>query len=222
MNVIHVSTTERRRGANRERILAAAIELVSEVGVDGLSIAGVAARAGYSPGALYRYFPSKDALVAGAAVVAIERIADDIAPRGLSPLLSIVRSVDSFLRFARDQPSLFALINTLLSDPRVLIADESTGPVVGSIMRALSPVERAIELAQKQGTFTPGDPSTRAVALWVSIQGALQLRKLERLALVSSPQVVFEVLVSMLVGFGASHDEVVQVINTIDEEEQDQ
>lgn len=46
-----------------ERILAAADREVGERGVAGASTTGIAARAGVSVGALYRFFPDKDAVV---------------------------------------------------------------------------------------------------------------------------------------------------------------
>lgn len=50
---------ERRLSENRERIVAATRDLVSVGGFRGAQIAAVAARAGISTGAIYRYFPSK-------------------------------------------------------------------------------------------------------------------------------------------------------------------
>jgi len=46
----------------RSKVERAAIELFAAKGVDGVSIAEIAAAAGVSQGALYRYYPSKDHL----------------------------------------------------------------------------------------------------------------------------------------------------------------
>lgn len=53
---------EERLADNRQRILKAARALVAEGGFNQASIAAVAASAGLSAGAIYRYFPSKAAL----------------------------------------------------------------------------------------------------------------------------------------------------------------
>lgn len=53
---------EERLADNRQRILKAARALVAEGGFSQASIAAVAASAGLSAGAIYRYFPSKAAL----------------------------------------------------------------------------------------------------------------------------------------------------------------
>lgn len=50
---------EARLNETRERIVDAAIKLVAEYGYGGAGIPAIAAEAGLSTGALYRYFPSK-------------------------------------------------------------------------------------------------------------------------------------------------------------------
>lgn len=46
----------------KQKVERAAVELFAAHGVDGVSIADIAAAAGVSQGALYRHYPSKDAL----------------------------------------------------------------------------------------------------------------------------------------------------------------
>lgn len=56
--------TEARRAEVRERIVAAALELIAEGGYINASMASVAARAGVAVGTVYRHFPSKSELFA--------------------------------------------------------------------------------------------------------------------------------------------------------------
>jgi AcrR family transcriptional regulator len=56
--------TEARRAETRERIVAAALELIAEGGYVNAQIATVAERAGVAVGTVYRYFPSKSELFA--------------------------------------------------------------------------------------------------------------------------------------------------------------
>jgi len=56
--------TSARRDASRARILAAARSLFAEAGLEGASLRAVAARAGYTPAALYFHFPSREAIYA--------------------------------------------------------------------------------------------------------------------------------------------------------------
>ena len=61
------------RAEQRQRILDAAIACFSRDGFHGTSMQKICTEAGMSPGALYRYFPSKEALIG--AIVESERIA---------------------------------------------------------------------------------------------------------------------------------------------------
>jgi AcrR family transcriptional regulator len=86
-----------RRLAEREQaIVAAAQRLAGEGGMAAVQIAGVAERAGIAAGTVYRYFPSKNDLVAALvnAVAARElkamREAADAAPGPLSALAAAV------------------------------------------------------------------------------------------------------------------------------------
>jgi AcrR family transcriptional regulator len=55
--------TTRRNDVSRRAILAAAFELVQEVGYTKLSIEGIAARAGVGKQTIYRWWPSKGAVL---------------------------------------------------------------------------------------------------------------------------------------------------------------
>lgn len=57
------SNATRRNEASRRAILAAAFELVQEVGYAKLSIEGIAARAGVGKQTIYRWWPSKGAVL---------------------------------------------------------------------------------------------------------------------------------------------------------------
>src|ERR1700721_4074420 len=61
------ATTELNRGA----LLGAASRLFREKGIDGVGVAEIAKEAGLTHGALYKHFPSKDALAAEAFYYAI-------------------------------------------------------------------------------------------------------------------------------------------------------
>ncbi|MER6002222.1 TetR/AcrR family transcriptional regulator C-terminal domain-containing protein [Nonomuraea angiospora] len=50
-------------GERRDQVLRAAIELLDEVGLDGLTMRRLAGRLGVQAGALYRHYPSKQALL---------------------------------------------------------------------------------------------------------------------------------------------------------------
>jgi len=53
-----------KNAAKRDHILAAAKALFAEAGLEGASLRAIAARAGYTPAALYFHFPSREAIYA--------------------------------------------------------------------------------------------------------------------------------------------------------------
>src|SRR3954452_10444568 len=57
-----VTATTRRREATRQRLLDAAAEVFAEVGLDAASVEAVCERAGFTRGAFYSNFDSKDEL----------------------------------------------------------------------------------------------------------------------------------------------------------------
>lgn len=63
----------RRREATRQRLLDAAAEVFAETGLDAASVEAVCDRAGFTRGAFYSNFESKDALMLELAAVLAER-----------------------------------------------------------------------------------------------------------------------------------------------------
>src|SRR5256885_10292037 len=57
-----------------ERLLRAATGVLREQGLEGATIPRIAARAGLSPGAVYRRFPDKDALLRKGVVATLQNI----------------------------------------------------------------------------------------------------------------------------------------------------
>ena len=71
-------------GQRRAEVLQAAIELLDEVGLDGLTMRVLAARLGVRAGALYRHYPSKHALL-DAMVEHLVTPPSDAVPRPAAP-----------------------------------------------------------------------------------------------------------------------------------------
>jgi AcrR family transcriptional regulator len=66
----HVRKSQQER---REEILEATLQLISERGIEGTTVARIAAAVGFTPGALYRHFESRAALITEANRVAGDR-----------------------------------------------------------------------------------------------------------------------------------------------------
>lgn len=177
----------RRHDANVGRILDAAIHLVATSGLEGLSMARLADAVDYTPGALYRYFDSKDALLARM----VQRILTDaraalteavvaLPPRA-SPLARVVALARAYRELARRDPHRFGLLASALAEPRILLADPGhTQAVAAAVIAALSPLADAFTAATTAGLLGPGDAVERTLCLFAMLHGLFQLPKLAR------------------------------------------
>ncbi len=111
-----------RQLARRERIIAAAIDLASRGGYDAVQMRDVAARANVALGTLYRYFASKDLLLAHTWADWSHEIEAHMSRhplRGESPAARIMDFIRRATRALQREPKLAsALVKSLLvTDP---------------------------------------------------------------------------------------------------------
>ena len=181
------SRIDRRRAAKTEEIIEATLALILEKGLGSLTIGGLAKRMDWSMGALYRYFESKDALLAEAQARVITQLHLDIkrdieeAAVADAPLVSVLAATRRFRRFALEQPARFHLISAILADPRPLLSNDRAGTLAGLLRALLSTVDEQLEAALEAGHLDMGDSSIRTVLLWAGLHGLLQFSKLGRI-----------------------------------------
>lgn len=110
------------QAARRQRVLQAALRLGAEGGYDAVQMRDVAATAEVALGTIYRYFPSKDALLAAAMVEWMEDLERRLDRRGLQGATTTERVTDVLRRALSTmerQPQLAeAVITALTSDDR--------------------------------------------------------------------------------------------------------
>lgn len=141
-----MSTAERltsSQAARRQRVLVSALELGAEGGYDAVQMRDVAATAGVALGTIYRYFPSKDALLAAAMVEWMEDLERRVTVRGPRGDTTAQRVHDVLSRAVSTmerQPALAEAVITALTsdDPAAGRASISTTDVMTRvIVRAL-------------------------------------------------------------------------------------
>jgi AcrR family transcriptional regulator len=88
-------------GATEERILTAGLTLIGRRGVRRLGMREIAEAAGVSRGTLYRYFPSKDHVLAAAADYDAQRFSDGL-DEVLAAAATAEERVTSFMAYAFD------------------------------------------------------------------------------------------------------------------------
>jgi TetR/AcrR family transcriptional regulator, cholesterol catabolism regulator len=123
------TTTEqltKSQAARRQRVVAAALELGSEGGYDAVQMRDVAARANVALGTIYRYFSSKDHLLAAALVEwarDLERRATTRPPRGDTTADRVVDLLGRAVRAMEREPKLSAAVVAALTSNDAHVSD---------------------------------------------------------------------------------------------------
>jgi len=94
-------------GHKRELILAAAREVFEAEGLEGASLRAIAARAGYTPAALYFHFDSKEAIYAEvlrSSLTALGMRVNDAVRKARSPAARLKAAAMAFFRFYGENP----------------------------------------------------------------------------------------------------------------------
>lgn len=142
--------TRQQTETRRDQITQAVLALVAEQGASALSIAAVAHRVGVTPSALYRHYPSKEAMLAGT----IERIAERLVVNVARAREASDRAIDALERLLDLQVQ---LVRENRGIPFVMFSEavqQSTAhrkPVMdrmGAYLRSLASLVRE---AQEQG-----------------------------------------------------------------------
>lgn len=186
--------------------------LVGQGGLEALSMARLADAVDFTPGALYRYFGSKDALLARLVAGVLDELrgffarAEAALPRPARPLARLFALAHGFRAFALERPHAFGLLALTLAEPRVLLTDaKDAAPVTERALVALEPWSRALAEAVEAGQLEDGEVAARVVMLFAALEGLLQMNKLGRFAPpeLSLERLVPEAVGALLVGWGA-------------------
>ncbi|MEU7995254.1 TetR/AcrR family transcriptional regulator [Micromonospora sp. NPDC049060] len=158
-------STERvkaRLSASRERIIAAALEIMAEHGYAGCSVAAVAERAGMATGSVYRHFPTKADLVAEVFRTASQREVDAVARAAASEgtvAERVTAVIETFSGRALRSPRLAYALLAEPADPavdaeRLVFRRAYAALIAGHVAQGVA-----------SGELPPQDPELTATAL---------------------------------------------------------
>ncbi len=210
----------KRREERTEQILDAALEVILEHGVDGLTIQRMAKKLMWSVGALYRYFPGKEAVIAHLQIRVLGELGDAIVARveelgglpeisGLPPgdraIAALITAADCYRQEALAVPTRFLLVSAVIATPTAAFQGEEAESVGAAFSGFLDRITRLVETASEHGSLGVGSAPERTLLLWSSIQGILQMRNVARLdpRLDDLPGLVLALTESLLLGWGA-------------------
>jgi AcrR family transcriptional regulator len=171
---------EERRGRRfrqtRDQILRAARDVMLETGAARLSLREVARRADFSPAALYKYFASRDEIIAELTAESFRRLQTSLlqVPSALPADERLVQLGLAYMRFAEENPA----------DLRCILTMAATEPPA----EADPPLVMGVELARllgetlrqgiTDGLFRPlpqADLTRTAFACWSLVHGMAAL-----------------------------------------------
>ncbi|HMG45788.1 MAG TPA: TetR family transcriptional regulator [Acidimicrobiales bacterium] len=139
-----VDTLTKSQAARRQRVIRASLDLAAEGGYDAVQMRDVAARANVALGTIYRYFSSKDSLLASAMVEWVADLEKTVLarpPAGGSTGDRVMDVLDRALRAMDRQPQLTSAVVTALTsgDPAGVEAMDGMTSALARIMRPAFP-----------------------------------------------------------------------------------
>ena len=123
---VKIETLTPNQAARRERVIDAALELAAEGGYDAVQMRDVAGRAQVALGTIYRYFSSKDHLLAAAQVELWRDQSDRFLqrpPEGATAADRVVTVMERAMRGAEREPKRTAALVTATSSPDPAVRD---------------------------------------------------------------------------------------------------
>ena len=210
---------------DREEILDRAQELILARGLSGLTLTRLATGLNTSASALYRYFPSKEAIIVGLqerAIEALERqmradieaIDAALADTEMPPQVSaLVRCLVLFRTYGDADPASRArrrLLRTFLATPDAVLSTVEAQQVNTILGRVIALSASCLDHAVAEGALAPGDGVQRTHVVWAAYHGLQDFEKRDR---IQPPALQVQALGRLLFttlfqGFGASSEDI--------------
>lgn len=199
VNVIHradvVSRVNDRRELKIEQILDRAMSILESDGLEGLTLQRVAQAVGLVTTAMYRYFPSKDALLAALQQRSIRLISShfqreletfavglaDAAP-ATGCLATLLTVAELYLALPVTHPEEWRFVATLLGDPREHLSDGEVAVAAPLLASFLGEMEKLFLIAERVETLSHGHARERVFAYWAALHGAHCMEKARRVS----------------------------------------
>ncbi len=184
----------------RGLMLDAARSALADLGMDGANIREIAKRAGYTPGALYSYFDSKEAIFGALLAESLERLANAMnhakAVKG-QPARTLQAKALAWFDFYVANPKEMDWLLYLLRDERDLAdANPDWEPLKAALQQLLSPWEAALT---GLGLST-ADAQREKAALLAQGVGLLMLHRSAKLDVLPMPaEALFKRCVDQLI-----------------------
>lgn len=161
---------EREAHALSEAILDAAMDIYATKGMEGLTMRAIAGRIGYSPGAIYRYFSGKEAILGALCNRGADLFEQRMAScetSDITPLELLRCRGKAYIDFAREEPAYHELMFMVDNESK----EVNEAEVQERSRRKFADFVSLVQRCQQQGTMQGEEPHVVAVFLWSLVQG---------------------------------------------------
>lgn len=166
---------ERNRSEMRASVLDAAQKLVTESGIEKLSLRGIAREIGYSPAAIYEYFESLEDIVhqlyyqgtGGLNAVLLE--ANEKLPADTDSVSAMLAMGAAFRAHALKDKEVYRFAYNVMKQPHPELAPEEQEN------NGLVPIIETIHEGIERGEFIDESPFAITIALWAGVHGFVSL-----------------------------------------------
>ncbi|OUS40584.1 hypothetical protein A9R00_05295 [Oleispira antarctica] len=171
--IMTTETTRYHHGNLRLALLDAAITQIKEVGVDKLSLRGIARTVGVSQTAPYRHFKDKNQLLAEIAAQAFTELYEcsrSVIDPSASAIANIQATGMAYLQYAIKNPEKYRLLfGSTIQNRR------SYSMMVEAGEKSFQTLIDQVELGIEAGDFIPGCSLLLANTLWTQVHGSASL-----------------------------------------------
>lgn len=167
--------TPYHHGDLRLALVEAALQLLAERGLEGVTLRETARRTGVSHSAPYHHFPDKAHLIEALAIASYHRFQASLQhawDTTKGPSIARFRAVGlAYVRFAIEHPQEFRLMNR----PELRRGAAGRGDGATQVDKAArgsyEVLINSIRASQSDGFLEPGDPEAMALTAWASVHG---------------------------------------------------
>jgi AcrR family transcriptional regulator len=161
-------TPRKPAGSRRREIADAALKVIAEQGLGRFTALAIAREVGVSDAALFRHFPTKEAIVLAAIDRVEEMLSQGFPPRGADPLERLGRFFERRVSVIRANPGVARLV---ASEQLAQVASpEGVARVKALRRRSQGFVRQALDEAHRRGLLARGlEPDSAAVLVLGSL-----------------------------------------------------
>ena len=215
----------RHRQARTQEYLRTALDIVTTEGFDALTMQRLADECDSAIGAVYRYFPSKGALVAEVQREAVDRLSTSYAlvrartdaelpafdlPADELALARVVLLGRWFVALGDTHPQELRLLQMLIGAAQVVVPVEEGMRVLPSVFRLLDMARACLDGAVDAGVLDERADSMTRVVIWAAaVGGVLQASRLDvyDAELIAGPTMSLSLTMDLFQAWGATRDQ---------------